>query len=156
MFVAPGQDSGGYFVIELKANHSMRKVTGLVFILITVAHYTYSQEKMSGSVKGTIVDTAGKQNLGDASVSVLKATDSAQVAFTVTDKQGSFLIKNLIPGNYRLLITFQGYEGINRRFSILTEKNDIDFGVLYIQKASELLQEVIVEQPPITLKKDTV
>ncbi len=134
----------------------MRKVTGLVFILITVAHYTYSQEKIGGSVKGTIVDTAGKQNLGDASVSVLKATDSAQVAFMVTDKQGSFFIKNLNPGNYRLLITFQGYEGINRRFSILPEKNDIDFGVLYIQKASELLQEVIVERPPIILKKDTV
>ncbi|HEV3249428.1 MAG TPA: outer membrane beta-barrel protein, partial [Puia sp.] len=152
----PLREGEAYFALVLKANHSMRKVTGLVFIFTTLSLFTYSQEKITGSVKGTLVDTAGRQNLGDASVSVLRATDSTQLAFTVTDKQGSFIVKNLDPGNYRLLISFQGYEKINRRFSILPEKNEIDFGVLYIQKQSELLQEVIVERPPITVKKDTV
>ena len=134
----------------------MRKASGLVFILAILAFCSYSQEKLSGSVRGVIVDTSGKQSLGDASVSVLGVIDSVQKAFTVTDKQGNFSIKNLPAGHYRLLISFLGYERVNRRFSIMPEKKDLDFGVLYIRKESQMLQEVVVERPAISVKKDTV
>ena len=32
----------------------------------------------------------------------------------------------------------------------------IDFGTLYIQKANDLLPGVVIQQPPMTVKKDTV
>src|ERR1700682_1930653 len=89
--------------------NSMRKAISLFLVLMIIALYAYPQEKISGTVRGIIIDTAGKQNLSEASVSVLNATDSGAEAFTVTDKQGAFFVKNLGAGSYRLLITFQGY-----------------------------------------------
>ena len=102
------------------------------------------------------MDTTAKQNLSDASVMVVQALDSSSSAFTVTNKDGSFLIKNLNAGSYRVLITFEGYQAIVKRIFISAGNTDIDLGNMYMQKVSDMLQEVIVERPPIQIKKDTV
>ena len=134
----------------------MIKTTSLLLVLIIIALYGYPQEKISGTVKGIIIDTTGNQNLSSASVSVLNAADSSAKAFTVTNKQGAFFIKNLGAGNYRLVITFQGYQRINKRFSVSDAAKDIDLGTIYMQRGSDLLQEVVIERAPISVKKDTV
>ena len=108
-------------------------------------------------VHGRIADTTGsRQDLSAASVSILKARDSASVAFTLTDKQGVFSVSGLPPGSYRLQISFLGYETITRRFSLAAPGEGYDFGLVYLQKKSDLLKEVVVERPPMQLKKDTV
>jgi hypothetical protein len=117
---------------------------------------SFSQGKIKGTAKGTIVDTAGKQVLSDATVSITPESDSSNAEFSITDRHGSFIIKNLNPGNYRLLITFQGLQHISRKFSISAANKDIDFGTLYMQKASDELQAVIVQRPPMSIIKDTV
>ena len=128
----------------------------LLSLIVLTGFGVNGQAKVSGSVQGKILDTAGKQSLASASVSVMHTTDSTVEAFTISDKTGSFLVSDIPLGNYRLLITFQGYKAINRRFSISAEKNTIDFGTLFAQKSSEMLDEVIVERPPIQIKDDTV
>ncbi len=133
----------------------MRKAF-LFLLFVTPVLYAFSQAGTPGSVKGKLIDSVGKQNLADASVSILEVADSSAAAFTVTDKTGSFNIKNINPGNYRLLVTFEGYQNISRRFTISAENKDIDFGSLYLQRASTTLQEVIVERAPIAIKGDTV
>ena len=91
--------------------------------------------KISGTVRGTILDTAGKQDLSDATVSVTPVQfDSSDVQFVTTDKNGSFLFKNLRPDSYRLLITFEGYRHIRRRFYDQSANKDIDFKILYMQR----------------------
>ncbi len=65
-------------------------------------------------------------------------------------------MKGIEEGRYRLLITFGGYQSVNRIFAITKDKPIIDFGVIYMERKSTTLQEVIVERPPITVKKDTV
>ena len=134
----------------------MKSVIAVFLCLICFCFDAFTQAKISGSITGKIVDTTGKQNLSEASVSVLQILDSSSEAFTVTDKEGSFLVKKISAGNYKLIITFEGYQPITRRFSISADKPDIDFGTLYMQKASDVLDEVIVERPPIQLRKDTV
>ena len=134
----------------------MRSVIAIYLCLVCFNLNTLGQDKIIGSVKGKIVDTTGKQNLSQASVSLVHAADSSVEAFTVTNKEGSFVFKDLPAGSYRLIISFQGYEHIVRRFAIAADKTDIDFGTLYMQKASEVLQEIIVERAPIQIKEDTV
>jgi len=129
----------------------------IVFLGIICSSITsFGQDKIVGSVQGKIVDTTGKQNLSDASVSLMHAADSSVEAFAVTNKEGVFLFKSLPADSYRLIITFQGYERVVRRFSVSPEKKDIDLGTIYLQKASQVLEEVIVERPPIQIKQDTV
>jgi hypothetical protein len=135
----------------------MKWLTALIPILclMTPVH-SFSQGKIKGSVKGTIVDTAGKQVLSDATVSVTPESDSTDAQFTITDKHASFLVKNLSPGGYRLLITFEGLQHVSRKFTINATGKDIDFGTIYMQKITDLLEAVVIQRPPMTIKKDTV
>jgi len=140
--------------------------TPFVFAFLLLAGYSaYSQinnsgnakAKISGSVRGIIVDTTGKQDLSDATVSVTPmVSDSSDIQFVTTDKNGSFLLKNLRAGQYRLLITFEGYRHIRKNFTISSENKDINFNILYMQRATDIMQEVIVQRPPVTIHKDTV
>jgi len=102
------------------------------------------------------VDTISKQDLSYASVSVTPDSDSTEAEFTVTDKHGYFTMKDLRPGDYRLLITFEGLLHVSKKFSISATKKDIDFGIIYMYKAVDMLHEVVIERRPISIKKDTI
>src|ERR1700733_13707412 len=132
------------------------QIAMITLVCLVFALTSYSQEKIRGSVKGTIVDTAGKQDLSYATVSITPESDSSSAEFSVTDKHGSFLFRNLRPGDYRLLITFEGLHHLSRKFSINSNNRDIDFGILYMYKVTDVLQEIVIQRTPITIKKDTV
>ncbi len=126
---------------------------GLLFVIQITAH----AQKTYGSVKGTIADTTGKQDLSEATVSITPLSDSTDIQFSTTDKNGSFRIKNLLPGNYSLLISFEGYQHIRKSFVInSSDHRDIDLGILYMQHITDQLQEVIIEVAPVRIRKDTV
>lgn len=110
----------------------------------------------NGSIKGKITDTLFKQDLSEATVSVLNIKDSTPVSFTISDAKGNFVIKDLDTGAYRLLITFQGYGPYSKTFMISKDFKSLDLGTIYMDKQSVMLDAVIVERPPITVKKDTV
>ncbi|MHA4810171.1 outer membrane beta-barrel protein [Flavitalea flava] len=124
--------------------------------LLLFSFPVFSQGKIRGSVKGTIVDTAGKQNLEAATVSATPDSDSSGAQFVVTNKQGSFLFRNLNPGNYHLLITFQGYQHIVKKFTVSATNQTIDFGELHMLRSSDMMEAVIVQRPPMAVKGDTV
>ncbi|HET7003432.1 MAG TPA: TonB-dependent receptor [Puia sp.] len=126
-------------------------------LLLLTSIHAFSQKKISGSVKGTIVDTAGKQDLSEATVSVTPLNaDSSDIQFSTTDRKGSFIIKNLPAGTYHLMISFEGYSHIRKNFTITADDKDVDFKTLYMQPATELMEEVVIERPPVSIHKDTV
>jgi len=133
------------------------KITVLVSLFLLSGIFAFPQGKISGSVKGTIVDTVGKQDLSEATVSVTPIDkDSSDIQFSTTDKKGFFVIKNLQPGAYHLLISFEGYSHIRKNFTISATTKDVDFKILYMEPASDLMEEVVIERPPISIHKDTV
>jgi len=82
-------------------------------------------------------------------------SDSSEAMFTTTDKKGAFLVKTCA----RAIIacyTFEGYRHIRKEFTIDGTNKDIDLGTLYMQKMSDLLQEVGRATPPVSIHKDTV
>src|SRR5580693_7653210 len=105
----------------------MRK-SGVLLILLCLCciHPAFSQgtrngspqPKVRGSVRGKVIDSAAKQVLNDATVSVTPETDSTEIEYTVADKNGNFSFRNLNPGPYHLMITFEGYHHVIRRFTI--------------------------------------
>jgi hypothetical protein len=129
----------------------------LISLFLLIATYAFTQKKISGTVRGTIVDTAGKQDLSEATVSVTPTnSDSSDIQFSTTDRKGVFLIKNLQPGTYHLLISFEGYNHIRKNFTISPENRDVDFKTLYMQLATDMMEEVVIERPPVSIHKDTV
>ena len=109
-----------------------------------------------GAVKGAIVDTAFKQNLQSATVSATPDHDSLGAQFVVTDKKGAFILRNLKPGDYHLAISFEGYQRLVKNFTISADSLNVDLGTLYMQRSNDMMEAVVVERPPMGIKKDTV
>ena len=89
-----------------------------------------------------------------ATVSVLKA-DSSVAGFILSNAKGEFEVKDLDTGSFRLMVSFQGFANVNRKFTITKDKTVYDFGNITLDKSSVMLNEVVVEAAPISVSKDT-
>jgi hypothetical protein len=134
----------------------LMRIVLFIFLLLATQFLARAQ-KTYGSVKGTLTDTTGKQDLSEATVSLTPLSDSSDIQYVTTDKNGSFRIKNLLPGSYSLLISFEGYQHIRKTFTINgTDHRDVDLNLIYMQRTTDQLQEVIIQVPPVHIRKDTV
>ncbi|HWB91056.1 MAG TPA: TonB-dependent receptor [Puia sp.] len=135
----------------------MRKYIVLTSLFASLlSFHAYPQGRLKGSIRGMIADTAGKAPLSEATVSLTPEKDSTDVQFAITDRHGAFLFKNLAAGNYSLLVTFQGYHHFRKRLSIDDVTRDIDLSAIYLHREADLLAEVVIQRPPMQIKKDTI
>ena len=132
----------------------MKKLTAL--ITISCLFFFSPIRSQLSSFKGTITDTLNKQNLANAVISVLRAKDSVLVTFTRTDAQGNFMVKNLPPGNFILMVSYPSYADSVDKLVIEAGK-ELVLGNLPLITKANLLQEVIVKQRynGIKVKGDT-
>ncbi|MBM3411921.1 MAG: hypothetical protein FJY19_00855 [Bacteroidetes bacterium] len=134
----------------------MRKYIGLLLLVLCIGNGAMAQ-RADGVIKGQLTDSSGKQPIMDATVSVINSKDSSLASFALTSKKGDFEINNLLPGDYRLIISSKGFEEISRNLSISAEKKIIDLGSLMMSKDYKTLEGVVVTtESPIVVKNDTV
>ncbi|HZI01919.1 MAG TPA: carboxypeptidase-like regulatory domain-containing protein, partial [Flavisolibacter sp.] len=81
----------------------MRKCIFLLMSLLTTVI------ALSQQVKGTVKDENGKPVAG-ATISLLKASDSATVKLATTKENGDYAINPVTPGSYRISVSFVGHE----------------------------------------------
>ena len=115
-----------------------------------------SPSRIRGSLRGIVADTTGRSPMADATVSLTPEKDTSDMQFAITDQHGAFTFKNLPSGNYRLLITFEGYSPIRRRLSIDGSAKDIDLSTVFLHRQADVLTEVVIQRPPMQIKKDTI
>ena len=131
----------------------------LLLVLLGGVFFTtrsFAQAKIRATVKGSIVDTAGRQNLENATVSLTPVHDSTRTQFVITNKQGAFQFRNIGAGNYILVISFEGFQHLAKKFTVSDSGQVVDFGTLYMQKSNDMMEAVVVERPPMGVKGDTV
>ena len=134
----------------------MTKVYLLLF-LFTAASLGVSAQKTTGSVKGILQDSVTATALQDATVSVMKTSDSSLVSFTVTNTRGFFEIKNLEAGDYLLISSFQGLQTIRKKFSISADHPVTDFSTINMSRHYKALDEVVIkDDAPVQVKGDTL
>lgn len=131
----------------------MKKTTILLAIMLSLVVSSYSQLAV---LKGTISDTAAKQNLEHALVTVLRAKDSTLYKFGRADAQGHFEIKNLLPGKYKVVVTAPNYADYVDDINVADKP--IALGTIGLITKAHLLEDVIVRQQiaAIRLKGDTI
>ena len=134
----------------------MKKILTLSILFIALV-ITAKAQKFDGSIKGKLIDTAAKQPITDATVSVLNAKDSSLATFTLSNKQGVFEVKGLGEGDYRVVISSKGYVEFKKMVSITATGKTVDFGSLSVQKDYKTLEGVVVtSESPIVVKNDTI
>lgn len=126
----------------------------LLLVIHLYALPTFSQR--DGSIRGRLQDTVAHAPVADVTVTVLNTKDSSLAGFSRSRESGSFLVKGLNAGSYRLLITHVGYRTVSRNFVINEAVRELDMGEIILTGKSNLLAEVTVEQAPVTIRHDTV
>ena len=125
----------------------------LVAVSVT---FSSAQKKTTGLIKGKLQDTVFKESLSQATISLLLPADSSIVTYTLANAKGEFELKDVELGTYRLLITFSGYATVKTTVTLSDSSSTADLGNIFLERKSTLLEEVVVELPPVQIKKDTV
>lgn len=122
-----------------------------LLLLIAFNSILHSQQR---NIFGAVKDSADGKNLIGANVIITNLSDSAAKG-AATDRNGSFKIENVSPGNYLLTISFIGYNSFKQKFEM--ENRSIDFGTIQISRASVETPEVevVAKVPPVVIKDDT-
>ena len=128
-----------------------------LILLLTLVFIGFSSSiAQSPSIKGTVYDTLNKQNLSNAVVSILRPKDSVLIKYVRTDLNGNFELKNVVAGNYILMVSYPNYAEYNDtiHFNAVADKS---LGIVPLITRANLLQEVIVKQriSAIRVKGDT-
>jgi 5-hydroxyisourate hydrolase-like protein (transthyretin family) len=130
----------------------------LYFLLACLFTYQSVYAQMNGIVTGKLMDTASNKPVAGATITVLDKKDSSLVSFTMTGIDGSYEIKGIAEGSYRLLITHVNYHNTGKLFSITAAVKNADIGTVAMNDLTKTLAdvEVTAEAPPVTLLNDTI
>lgn len=109
------------------------------------------------AIKGKLIDTVAVKTIADASITLLQAKDSALVTFSLSNAGGNFEMKNIAPGQYRIIISHQAYTEINRMLIVPADEKQFDLGEIPLSMNFKTLDEVIItSEAPIVVKNDTI
>lgn len=129
----------------------------LVVCILTIISVLAARSQ--GTVKGKIVDSANKQPLALATVTVFKASDTALVTYRLSTPEGEFKVPGLpLDVELRAVISFSGYQVYRKTFTLTAGKDVLDIDTLVLAPDSKSLDEVMViaERPPVSVRKDTI
>lgn len=112
-----------------------------------------------GALRGVLKDSATKQTLSLASVTVFTAKDTSVITYRLSDPLGAFHIPGL-PLNLlcRVVISFQGYRVYRKEFTVSKETPELNLGTVYMADDPKALDEILVtaERPPMQVRNDTL
>src|SRR6185436_5196063 len=133
----------------------MRKVYTLLAVFLGMALFVHAQTK-NGKVTGSIIDGPQK-NLQSATITLLRAKDSASVKFSVTNREGNYEFVSVKEGKYLVSVTLVGYQkAFSPSFEITSSNPEIKLGTITLVEAPKSLGGVTVtaKRPFIEAKID--
>ncbi|MBS1533152.1 MAG: outer membrane beta-barrel protein [Bacteroidetes bacterium] len=128
-----------------------------LFLILFISISLICSAQRHVNIKAIVLDSLSQQPIGYVTVAVLKVKDSALVSYMITDKSGTFSLRNLsVNEPLRLLVSCVGYKSAHIALSLKGGSAEIDLGQIML--VSKILNEVIIkaERNPVTIKKDTI
>ena len=119
-----------------------------LFLFLFIFCGFHISAQLTISIKGKVTNQRGTP-IQNASVYLNNNLGST------TDKNGSYEIKNIIPGSYNLTASFVGYNSVTRFNIILKSKGNRQFDFSLIQSSDFLDEVVISSKNKISRAKET-
>ena len=104
-------------------------------------------------LKGKVVDSVSGKGLGSATISLVRAADSALLTFAIADSTGAFRLETVGSGPYLLSVSYTGYQAVWRA---LTEGGN-ELGEIVLTPYGLLrAAQVNGRRPPVEITGDTI
>ncbi len=128
----------------------------LLIALLFIGFSSFAQTK-NGSVTGKVVSAKDHSPIDYASVAVKSLQDSSVVS-TNTEANGTFIIKGLAPGNYRLTTAYLGLKNANQVFTVSAAAPAVALGDITMANTGLDLKTVEIKGVvvPVVVKVDTI
>ena len=101
--------------------------------------------KGSAKIVGYLLDSTDKKPVEFASVALINKATGRPVDGAVADQVGKFTINKVPVGDYKLVISFIGYDSKTLLVSVSAKNDDQDLGVILLASSTKMLAEVTVE-----------
>ena len=138
----------------------MRLSACLIAVLLLLTCSTQAQQRTRyGTVKGIVLDSANRQPVEAATISVFLIADSSLINFVLTNRKGEFQVKDVpISKPCQLLVSYNGLKSHTEQFTIPDDKTEAVLTPIRLGKSVKELEEVMVigQRPPMLMKKDTM
>jgi len=123
-----------------------------ILLVSAFAKAEVSPQEAPQTLKGTVVSER-QEPLPYVNV-IVNTTDGTLVKAAITNEQGAFIIADLSPNTYTLVLSFVGYTTVEKSITITTET--LTLPPIQMQFATETLEEVTVvaERPIIQVEPD--
>ena len=117
----------------------MMKYFFLLLVLLSLENANLLAQK--GEIEGLVVDGESSENIPFASVAALDINTGTPVKGTVSDNSGKFIIEDLPPGRYKMMISFIGYETDSSRYVEISDQDrHVDMGTITLGISKIALQ----------------
>ncbi len=112
---------------------------------------------IAATVKGRIVDSQGQPLIG-ATATLLALPDSTTVTGAMTDLEGAYQFKNLIPRRYALKASMTGMDTEMTDFTVADTTKIIELPTIKLYDESTMLKELVVKgvKTAVIAKEDTI
>lgn len=135
----------------------MKKLTAFLFsLMLSLAAFTQTN---SGVITGKLMDSASKQPLALATVSIFEAKDTVLITYRLSTPEGSFKIPNLPIGKeLRMVVSYSGFGVYRKEIKLDATQSQLDLGTISLASDVRSLDDVLVvaERPPVSVRKDTI
>ncbi|GAA4443478.1 outer membrane beta-barrel family protein [Pontibacter saemangeumensis] len=127
----------------------------LLALCLLFSSFSWAQSPATGTIKGTVVDSANQKPLGYVTVVVSAPDKDEPVKTTFTQSDGKFEIAGLPLGQYKLILTFVGYRPFSNELPALNASHPVaDLGQLSLVSSAEQLREVEVTAEKMLITQD--
>lgn len=122
----------------------------LIVFFLLLSTYAVAQDG-KGKITGTITDAASKEVVEFATIALVTA-DGKTIDGAVADMKGKFTLNKIATGNYKLVISFVGFETKTVEVEISDKKDQLDLDIA-INSEAKVLSEVVVEGQRSTIEE---
>ena len=84
----------------------MKKFNFIIYALVVIITLNAQSDRVSGKIRGRVVDSTSKNPLAGANVLVLPVGSGRG---TMTNENGEFVLPNLMTGRYNVKVSYMGY-----------------------------------------------
>jgi hypothetical protein len=128
----------------------------LSILLLILCIVCCSASAQNTSIKGTITDTANQKKLYNASIVLMRKSDSTLVTYTRSDKTGHFSFDHLPSEKLAIIIFYPSFADYVDDIDLTTNPN-LDLGNINLINKSTLLKEIVIRQNnTMRMKGDTL
>ncbi|MDB5199075.1 MAG: TonB-dependent receptor [Chitinophagaceae bacterium] len=125
-----------------------------IVLLIIISFFTF--QNLSAQVKGTVVDSASNKAIERAIVGLIIESNKSDTFYTITNEKGEFVFETAPASSFSVRVTNVGYRTGGKFRRIYGTEKTIELGIIRLVNQSIILDEIVIQSLPITVKEDTI